>query len=121
VIYGGAGTSSLRCEGNTVPPKELLRQRKLSSGEVARLVRLVHESRLLAGDYVGLDGTPGDGVFETLRITLGARTGVLVTSGNPSFTTGARRELLDWLQSLMTALQQTTYRGAASGIAARTA
>ena len=46
-------------------------------------------------------------VFETLRITVTAGTGVLVTSGNPSFTKGARRELLDWLQALMRALEES--------------
>jgi len=107
VTYESAGNASLRCERNTTPPVELLRQRKLTSEEANRLVRLVHDSHLLAGDYFGRDETPGDGVFETLRITVTAGTGVLVTSGNPSFTKGARRELLNWLQALMRALEES--------------
>lgn len=107
VTYENAGNASLRCERNVAPPTVLLRQRKLTSDEAGRLVRFVHASHLLAGDYIGLDETPGDGVFETLRITVSSGTGVLVTSGNPSFTTGARRELLDWLQRLMRALQES--------------
>lgn len=108
VTYEGRGTASVRCVVNVVPPRELLRRHKLTAEEVNRLVSLVRESNLLAGDYIGMDGTANDGPpFETLRITIGSETGVLVTSGNRSFTTGARLGLLDWLQALLRQLQES--------------
>jgi len=48
-------------------------------------------------------------VFETLRVTNSARqTIVLVTSGNPSFTEGARKELLDALKEIEARMLKTS-------------
>lgn len=105
--YDGDGSAHFRCERYGVPPKELSGNRKLTAEEVARVVRMVREGNLFAGDHVGVDGTGSDGPpFETLRVSVGTETAVLVTSGNPAFTTGTRQQLLDWLHAAMRDLQE---------------
>ena len=108
VTYEGAGGASVRCVRNVAPPTDLSRSRKLTAEEVNRLVGWVREGNLLAGGHIGVDGTASDGPpFETLRVTIGGDTGVLVTSGNGTFTTGARQRLLDWLQALLRELEES--------------
>ena len=108
VTHDDAGSAYVRCVRHGVPPKELLRTRTLTAEEVNRLVRLVREGNLFAGAHIGIDGTGSDGPpFATLRVTVEAETGVLVTSGNPSFTTGARQQLLDWLHAVMRELEES--------------
>jgi hypothetical protein len=63
----------------------------------AELLRdLVEASHLFGPDHAGVDATPGDGIFETLRFQ-SAEAGpaaVVVTSGNESFVNQQpRREL----------------------------
>jgi hypothetical protein len=104
--YGGAGSAAVRCVRTGKPPVEVVRERKLTTQETTRLIELARESSLLTGDHIGTDTTAADGVFETLKVTDSAGTGVLVTSGNASFTTGARRALLDLLHTLLYELQK---------------
>ena len=51
----------------------------------------------LVARHEGKDLTEGDGVFEIL-IVRGIRAVVLVTSGNSTFETGPRKDLLAWLR-----------------------
>jgi len=104
--YGGAGTASVDCVRNDKAATVLRRERKLTAEEVSRVLGLVRESSLMSGGHIGTDTRAGDGILETLRVTDSTGTGVLVTSGNASFTTGPRRRLLDVLQSLLYELQK---------------
>lgn len=106
VVYGDAGTASMRCVRNVVPPTQQIRQRKLTAADATRVAGLVGASNLFGGGHIGKDGTPGDGILETLRVSQSVGTAVLVTSGNDSFTAGARRELLDWLHAVLRDLQE---------------
>jgi hypothetical protein len=105
-VYEGAGRASLFCvspgsdgKGRPVPP--LTSSQELTRADAQQLTVLVQRSRLFDGEYAGSDMTPSDGIFETLKVRAGATTAVVVTSGNPSFTSqSSRRELLALLTSL---------------------
>ena len=107
VIYEGAAGASLLCVRNGLPARDVVNRRALTNAEVSRLIRLVRESNLFTGGYVGEDHTASDGVFETLRVSRGAETGVLVTTGNTTFGSGTRQTLLVALQTLMRELQNS--------------
>ena len=82
-----------------MPP--LLAHGELSSQETLRLIDLFERAELYKGGHVGVDSTPVDGIFETLKVTSQSRTVVLVTSGNKTFEIdSARKELLSQLYSL---------------------
>jgi hypothetical protein len=104
VVYGGPGRASVYCVRNAAQPSELLHERALTPEEANRLLALARESNLLSGGNVGTDLTPGDGIFETLKVTESGQTAVLVTSGNSTFTMGSRRNLLDLLHTLLNEL-----------------
>jgi hypothetical protein len=118
VVYAGTGSASLNCvsagtdgKGRPIPP--LTGRQELTRPDVQKLMELLQRSRLFSGDYAGADSTPADGVFETLKVTVGAQTAVIVTSGNPSFKTDASRaELLALMTSLERALLQRAKEGA---------
>jgi hypothetical protein len=102
VTHEGSGSAFVRCEVAVMPTKEVSRRYQLTPEQANRLTGLVRTSELLSGHYIGIEGVDSDGPpFETLKITLGGETGVLVTSGNNSFATGARRSLLDLLQAML--------------------
>jgi hypothetical protein len=101
-----AALASLRCLSNAVPSVTTSNRRYLTTPERTQLQRLVDDSDLRSGGHVGVDSTASDGVFETLTFTATGGTVVLVTSGNPAFTTGPRHELLAWLNALRTELRQ---------------
>lgn len=105
-VYEAAGSASVRCLRNVTPTSEVLAERKLTRDEIARLAALVPASNLLSGGHIGTDTTFRDGMFETLKVTGTKGTGVLVTSGNPSFTQGPRRTLLDLLHGLLEELHK---------------
>jgi hypothetical protein len=108
VAYQGAGSVSMRCVRNIRPAqKDAVARRELTRDEVARLVALVRDGKLLEGGHVGTDTTHADGMFETLKVTSTSGTAVLVTSGNSSFATGPRQSLLDLLHSVLHELQAT--------------
>jgi hypothetical protein len=104
--HGGAGTASVYCVWNDKAATVLSGERKLTAEEASRLAGLARDSRLMSGGHIGTDTRAGDGMLETLRVTDATGTAVLVTSGNASFTTGARRRLLDMLQSLRYELEK---------------
>jgi hypothetical protein len=74
------------------------RRQELSSADVATLRRLIADARLFDGGHVGADLRSGDLLFELL-IVRGSQAVALVTTGNPTFATGPRETLLDWLRS----------------------
>jgi hypothetical protein len=78
----------------------------LSPGDIKRVESLAGGSDLYAGGHVGADSRSVDGTFETLTVRCCGRreTVVLVTSGNATFESGPRRQLLEllykWRQDL---------------------
>ena len=96
VVFENRGSSQLWCEHNAagnVPA--LLKREELSSKDALRLMNLVERASLYEGGRIGVDTTPNDGIFETLKLTSQGRTVVLVTSGNTTFERNpARKELL---------------------------
>ena len=105
--YGGASTASVFCVWNDKAATELSRERRLTTEEASRLAGLARDSRLMSGGHIGTDTRAGDGILETLMVTDSTGTGILVTSGNASFTTGARRRLLDALHTLLYEFQKS--------------
>jgi hypothetical protein len=76
---------------------------QLSPIRAGLLRELVESADLYGPDHAGQDSTPGDGIFETLRLQPagGGRAAVVVTSGNHSFVEQQpRRELLRLLAQI---------------------
>jgi hypothetical protein len=97
-------TDSLSLECVTTTDKHEKFSRVLAPGETARVRELARAADLYGSNHIGKDSTPTDGTFETLRFrpVAGGRAVVLVTSGNRSFEDEpARRDLLQWLQSIL--------------------
>jgi len=79
-------------------------RRNLTVDEAARLRRLAERADLYRADHIGVDISPTDGNFDTIRVRpiLGGRAVVLVTSGNRSFADDeARRDMLGLLKGLL--------------------
>jgi hypothetical protein len=85
---------------------------ELDPDEADRLLATMKQAKLFGGGHVGTNTTSSDGPFDTLRVSNGSATAVLVVSGNPSFATGARRELLRLLTELRARLDGTLARDA---------
>jgi hypothetical protein len=91
----------LECEPLEGPPVHVTRD--LADEQRIHLRELVESADLYGANHIGRDSTPGDGVFETIRIRPagGGRAAVLVTSGNDSFVDDeARRGLLEFLKRI---------------------
>ena len=88
------------------PDKRLTRTRRITADESEELRQLYDSARLFDSGHIGLDLTARDGMFQTLTVR-GGRAVVLVTSVNPTFQTGPRKELLDWLQRLESGLRKS--------------
>lgn len=97
---GRAGLHCVRLFIRSQTPQHPRHERTMTKEEANRLLRLAHDSDLLSGGHIGSDGTSADGVLETVTVTQSGRTAILVTSDNPTFTTGSRRELLDLLSAI---------------------
>ncbi|MBI4468887.1 MAG: hypothetical protein HY650_06145 [Acidobacteria bacterium] len=116
VAFEGRVTAQLNCtyaafdgRGQSIPP--LAAREELPAVDSKRLIDLVQRAALYHGEHIGTDGTPVDGVFETIKLTTTKRTVVLVTSGNPSFTRGSvRRELLSELTAMEERLRRKKTR-----------
>ena len=99
-------------EAAGVVPPPMGIEEKLGTNEADGIRRLVGAADLYERGGTGVDWTSADGVFETLRVTNSAgQTIVLVTSGNPSFTDGARKQLLDALKEIEARLLNRVRRG----------
>ena len=104
VDYNHAARASGRIEQrcrlhSSLGGRDLVAERTLSSGEVERLAKLVVSSDLYGGGHVGnYESGPQDAPrahLEVFRCCGRSDAVVLVLSGNPTFSTGPRRELLD--------------------------
>ena len=104
------GRSTLRCVWNISPPTEFTSARALTSHETRQLMELTGDDKTWSGSSSGKDLRSVDGITETVTIRHGAKTTVLTASGNPSFDTGVRRQLLDLLHLITEDLQRTAIR-----------
>lgn len=109
---GGTGGVSHRCGGtgpfgteSPGPSGGGLRQRALTVSEVATLRQLYRAAALFDGGHVGADPRGSDLPFEILMVSSNRGAVVLVTPGNRTFDSGARRELIDWLRNLRLAVR----------------
>lgn len=92
--------------------------RDLSKDEVALVAKLVHASDLYSGGHVGSYAQIGsEGPWERLEVLRCCGSGnsvVLITDGNPTFTSGSRRELLallgKWRAELLPKLPERRVR-----------
>lgn len=100
------GQASLLCGPFAEDAPNRQRTRTLTPEESLELRRLYEASLLFAGGHTGTDFTASDGVFEFL-IVRGVRAVVLVTSGNPTFQSGPRKDLLNWLHRQEAALRKS--------------
>jgi hypothetical protein len=89
-------------------PNEFVASRKLAAEEIDTVTKLVVASDLYSGGHVGRFGGM-HGPFERLEVLRCCGrldTVVLITSGNPTFSQGARQALLallnEWRVPLMT-------------------
>jgi hypothetical protein len=101
---GPPGLVRLRCLLNVIPSgRPVQRERVLRADERTQVISLVEASTLLSGGNLGRpDARVGiEGPFETLGVTRGQTTGVLVITGNPTFDSGSRRALLDLLHVIL--------------------
>jgi hypothetical protein len=98
-LFCGPRAEDARDKGRT-------QTRRITAEESAALRRLYDAAGLFDGGHVGLDLTANDAMFESLTVR-GSRAVSLVTSGNPTFRSGPRKELLNWLQRLEAALRRT--------------
>ena len=76
---------------------DVVRSRDLSIKEVALVAKLAEASDLYSGGHVGAWRTGSEGPWERLEVSRCCGSGnsvVLITDGNPTFTTGTRRDLL---------------------------
>ena len=107
-VFERKGRAALQCTDNNEPPKVLRAERELVPGEATGLSTLVGASDLCSGGHTGLDNRPNDGVLETLTTACPeARVAILVTSGNPTFSSNdARRRLLERMHALEAELQK---------------
>lgn len=112
VVFENRGSSQLWCryaKGPAGDPPPLFAREELSPHETVSLINLFQRAALYEGGHIGVDGTPTDGIFETLKVTSQSRTAVLVTSGNSTFESdSARKELLSQLHIFEKRLRSKT-------------
>jgi hypothetical protein len=112
VVYESRGGASLWCDSTASdskgrPVPDVNARQELTADDTKRLTATLRSARLFEGGHVGTDSRAGDGIFETLKLTLDGRTVVLVTSGNPAFDTpGARKQLLSMLNDIEKRLRE---------------
>lgn len=102
---------SLDCE--PIKGARVKATQELAAERVRQLQELVRTADLYGADHIGMDHTPNDGIFASLRLSPagGGRAVVLVTSGNQSFAEhGARRNLLELLTEIETGLSSGVTR-----------
>jgi hypothetical protein len=106
-IVQGRGELSDRCGGagpfGTASPGAGgggVRRRTLTDSETTTLRKLYEAARLFEGGHIGADRSAGDLPFHILIVRSTSQDGravVLVLTGNPTFSSGPRRALFDWL------------------------
>jgi hypothetical protein len=106
-IEHGRGGVSSRCGGagpfGTAPPGPGggdVRRRTLTDSESATLRKLYETAQLFEGGHIGADYSGSDLPFHILIVRTSSkdqRAAVLVLTGNPTFSSGPRKALSDWL------------------------
>jgi hypothetical protein len=106
ILQGRAGLS-YRCGGagpfGTALPGaggDGVRRRTLTDSETATLHKLYEAARLFDGGHIGSDNSASDLPFHILIVRATSpdrRAVVLVLTGNPTFSSGPRKALFDWL------------------------
>jgi hypothetical protein len=106
-ILQGRGGLSFRCGGagpfGTASPGAAggsVRRRALTDSETRTLRRLYEAATLFDGGHIGADLSASDLPFLILIVrstSLDRRAVVLVVTGNPTFSSGPRQALFDWL------------------------
>jgi hypothetical protein len=108
----GANRLELVCTPSLYPRvDDVVATRRLTAAESADLVRLAGSADLYSGGHVGSWGSAAvDGVSQRLEVRKLRKLAVLIIDGNPSFSTGSRRELLAllarWNSELMRKLPE---------------
>ena len=115
----GTDRIELRCTPLPYPRvDDVVANRDLSREEVALVANLAVASDLYSGGHVGAYGHTGsEGPWERLEVGRCCGNGnsvVLITDGNPTFTTGSRHDLLNllskWRAELLPKLPQRKAR-----------
>jgi hypothetical protein len=106
-IFQGKGALSYRCGGAgpfgtawTRSGGGSQRRRALTDTETVTLRKLHEAAHLFDGDHIGADQSASDLPFHILMVrstSPNRRDVVLVVTGNPTFSSGPRRALIDWL------------------------
>jgi hypothetical protein len=106
-IVQGRSELSNRCGGagpfgtaSTRPVAASERRRALTDSETATLRKLYEAAQLFDGGHTGADFSESDLPFQILIARSSApnrRAVVLVLTGNPTFSSGPRKALFDWL------------------------
>jgi hypothetical protein len=93
---GGAGPFGTASPG---PGASAEHRRTLTDSETATLHKLYEEAHLFDGGHIGADHSGSDLPFHILIVRSSSpnRAVVLVLTGNPTFSSGPRKALLDWL------------------------
>jgi hypothetical protein len=96
---------------------DVVTTRSLSTEEVALVAKLAVSADLYSGGHVGAANSGSDGPWERLEVGRCCGSGnsvILITNGNPTFTTGSRRDLLallaKWRAELLPKLPQRKAR-----------
>jgi hypothetical protein len=92
--------------------------RRLTAEDVEAVAKLAVASDLYSGGHTGKPSASGsEGPWERLEVGRCCRreeSVILITTGNPTFSTGARRELLnllhDWWKPLLTEVRTQKWR-----------
>jgi len=103
-IVKGRGSLSSRCGGagpfgtaSPGPGGGGERRRTLTDSETATLRKLYEGARLFEDGHIGADPRGSSDLPFHILIVRSSRAVVLVVSGNPTFSSGFRRALFDWL------------------------
>lgn len=94
---GGAGPFGTSSPG---PGAREVRRRTLSDSETTTLRKLYEAAQLFEGGHIGADHSASDLPFFILIVrtsSRGHRAVVVVVTGNPTFSSGPRKALFDWL------------------------
>jgi hypothetical protein len=82
------------------------RSRLLTDAERRTALELYDAARLFDGGHIGADFSASDLGFEMLIVRTSQRAAALVTLGNPTFASGPRKALIDWIRQRQMELQK---------------
>lgn len=103
------GRAELLCEvtdlGKTYEHRAGRADRALGADEIAHLKQSLQTAEIHEAPFWGTDERFADVSLRTMEVRDGLGYGVLVTSGNPSFEKGPRRELTDFIHGIEVSLE----------------